>query len=278
MPELPEVETVRRTLASVLEGRKIVSAEFPPDSIVQSGLPEGTLLAACDGAQVEHVGRHGKYWWLELDRQPWIFGHLGMAGWIREIGQDSIRLREHGNAPFEDQQGRTRFLKMMLETDEGRRIVMTDGRRLARLWLAADAEQALSRVGPDMYNEPWSVDALAKKLKARNAPIKGLLLDQTLFCGIGNWIADEVLYQAGIAPRRSAGSLLENELEQLIAAIKAVLDHAVEVGANAEKYPESWLFHHRWGGAKGSDLIGGAEIRREPVGGRTTAWVPSRQK
>jgi formamidopyrimidine-DNA glycosylase len=154
---------------------------------------------------------------------------------------------------------------------------MTDGRRLARLWLGTDSDSALPKLGPDMWLNPWPVDELAKRLKGRSAPIKALLLDQMLFCGVGNWIADEVLYQAGIAPQRPAGELSSDELNRLLASLSEVLQLAVEVGANAEKYPSSWLFHYRWGGAKGHDTVDGNAIVRETVGGRTTAWAPSRQ-
>jgi len=277
MPELPEVETVRRILSRVLDGQRIVAAEFPADSIVQKKLPEGTILAACLGARVERVGRHGKFWWIELDRKPWLFGHLGMAGWIPELGQGSIRLREHGQAPFDDENGRPRFLKMLLESESGGRVAMTDGRRLARLWLGDDPKTALPKLGPDMMLSPWTASELAKKLAGRSAPIKALLLDQTLFCGVGNWIADEVLYQAGIAPNRAAGELNIAELKRLIDALAVILNHAVEVGADSDQYPPSWLFNARWGGAKGQDTIDGAAIRRETIGGRTTAWVPDRQ-
>lgn len=277
MPELPEVETVRRILSRVLEGQRLQSVEFPLDSIVQSKLPEGALFEACQGARVEGVGRHGKYWWIELDRKPFLFGHLGMAGWIRELGQDSIRLREHGQAPFEDETGRPRFLKMLLTAESGRQIALTDGRRLARLWLGDDPKTALPKLGPDMYLNPWSPEELAMRLKGRSAPIKALMLDQTLFCGVGNWIADEVLYQAGIAPQRLAGQLLTIELTRLIDSLAVILEIAVNAGADSAQYPPSWLFHYRWGGGKGHESVDGAEIQRDTVGGRTTAWVPARQ-
>ncbi len=206
-----------------------------------------------------------------------MFGHLGMAGWIRELGQDSIRLREHGNAPFDDESGRPRFLKMMLESENGGRVAMTDGRRLARLWVGEDPSSALPKLGPDMLLEPWAVEDLAKLLRGRTAPIKALLLDQTLFCGVGNWIADEVLYQAGIAPHRPTGEVSSDELGRLLSFLASILATSVDVGANSEKYPKSWLFHYRWGGGKGHETVDGAVIQRQAVGGRTTAWVPARQ-
>lgn len=280
MPELPEVETARRTLSAVLKGKRIKRAEFPPDTIVQSKLPPDALRQAAEGATVVDVHRKGKYWWIEFDRKPWLFGHLGMAGWIREIGKDSIRLREHGNAPFEDAEGNVRFLKMRLTTEDGRSVVMSDGRRLARLWLAESPQHSKNVValGPDVLAEPWSVKDLHKILVKRQAPIKALLLDQSLFCGVGNWIADEVLYQSGIRPDRAASTLSEKEIGLMLKVLGEIVLLAVDAGADSAKYPPAWLFHHRWGGAKGKDEIEGHPIRREQIGGRTTAWVPDKQK
>ena len=165
MPELPEVETVRRTLERVLKGRHVVAAEVVPDEIVLKGRPAQEIQDLLLGARVEAIGRKGKYWWLELDRKPWVFGHLGMAGWVRELGAESIRLREHGNAPFEDETGRPRFLKLLLESDLGKKIAFTDGRRLARLWVAESAQDdsAVSALGPDCFTDlPAAPELLAE--------------------------------------------------------------------------------------------------------------------
>lgn len=280
MPELPEVETVRRTLERVLVGRKITNCEFVSDPIVFKGQPPALFEKAVMGATVTAAKRHGKYFWLELDTKPWIFAHLGMAGWLREIGASTIRLREHGNAPMEDANGRPKFLKMMLESEEGRQIAMTDGRRLARIWAldSPEKDRAIRLLGPDCYNDPMSGEQVAKAIGRRSAPIKALLLDQSLFAGVGNWIADEVLYQARIRPSREGNSLSAQECDALSAALKQVIDHAVEVGADKENFPESWLFGKRWGGKKGHPEIEGKTIVRETIGGRTTAWVPEVQK
>jgi formamidopyrimidine-DNA glycosylase len=86
------------------------------------------------------------------------------------------------------------------------------------------------------------------------------------------------LYQARIAPKRSAASLTAPEVTALRRAIRSVLALAVKVGADHQRFPKSWLFEHRWGGARGAPQIAGQPIVREEVGGRTTAWVPTRQK
>ena len=280
MPELPEVETVRRTLERALVGKEIVEAEITPDDIVLKGMSNEFVRDAILGRTVTAAGRKGKYFWLELDEKPWLFAHLGMAGWLREVGQPTIRLREHGDAPMEDENGRPRFLKMMLTSQDGRKIAMTDGRRLSRIWLCESPEKdgAISKLGPDCYTDLPSGEAIHAKLTKKSAPIKAILLDQAVFAGIGNWIADEVLYVARIRPSRLGSSLTSKEADKLREAIKYVIDHAVSVGADKKQFPDNWLFHARWGGKKGDDLIQGEKIIREQIGGRTTAWVPTRQK
>jgi formamidopyrimidine-DNA glycosylase len=279
VPELPEVETVRRTIERVLVGKKIAEVEIVPDNIVLKGMSNELVESAILGRTVTAAGRKGKYFWFELDKKPWLFAHLGMAGWLREIGEPTVRLREHGNAPMEDETGRPRFLKMMLTAEDGRRIAMTDGRRLSRIWLAEDANHgAIAKLGPDCYLDLPTAKEIYEKVVKKKAPLKAILLDQSVFAGIGNWIADEVLYVARLRPSRLGSSLTQKEAKKLHDAIKFVVDHAVEVGADKEKFPDSWLFHARWGGKKGDDMIGGEQIIREQIGGRTTAWVPTLQK
>ncbi|MCW5942672.1 MAG: hypothetical protein KIS66_10600 [Fimbriimonadaceae bacterium] len=284
MPELPEVETVRRLLRKVLQGRPIRSVEAEPDPIVLSGFPPEAFHEALLGRTVTDVGRRGKFFWLEFGEPPFVYGHLGMAGWVREVPppgttkDKEFRLREHGEAPLYDANGRPRFQKIAIQTDAAR-VAMTDSRRFARLWIGGrPAEDArVRKLGRDALDDlPAAVDLVAI-FKNRKAPLKAALLDQGLFAGIGNWIADEVLYRARIAPGRPAATLSPAEVATLREAIGDVLRHACEVEADYERFPEDWLFHHRWGGTKGAEFIDGLPIVRETIGGRTTAWVPARQ-
>ncbi len=280
MPELPEVETVRRTIERALVGKKIVEAEIVPDEIVLKGIPNTLVHDTILNRTVTAAGRKGKYFWFELDEKPWLFAHLGMAGWLREVGEPTIRLREHGEAPMEDESGRPRFLKMMLTAEDGRKIAMTDGRRLSRIWLCESPEKdlAISKLGRDCFLDLPSPEEIHTKVSKKNAPIKAILLDQAIFAGIGNWIADEVLYVAGIRPSRLGSSLSMPETAKLWDAIRIVISHAVTVGADKDQFPKDWLFHARWGGKSGEETLEGEKIIREQIGGRTTAWVPTKQK
>ena len=280
MPELPEVETVRRVMERALVGHSIAEVEVAPDEIVLGRFPNTAMEEHLKGAKVTGIGRKGKYWWIELDKKPWLFGHLGMAGWIREMGEPTIRIREMGNMPLDDEEGRPRFLKLMVTTEEGRRIAMTDGRRLSRLWLSdsPETDKRVGALGFDSWQGLPSSSELHALLKKRKAPLKAILLDQALFAGVGNWIADEVMLMARLSPHRLGTSLKEKEAGALKKAIEDVIDLAVEKGADKAQFPADWLFHVRWGGKKGVPQFDGHDIIREQVGGRTTAWVPDLQK
>jgi formamidopyrimidine-DNA glycosylase len=281
MPELPEVETVCRVIRHALQGKRITRVEVVRDAIVFGGVAPKSIEKALLGRKVQAVGRRGKFFWLTLDGEgPTVFGHLGMSGWVREVGVSGTRLHGHGRAPFDDEHGRPRFLKLGLGTRSGRGIVLTDPRRLGRVWLGPgpDQDRRVKRLGRDAFDDLPSASELLAMFGRRKIPIKAVLLDQGALAGIGNWIADEVLYQARIAPKRGAASLTAAEVTALRRAIVSVLARAVKVGADHERFPKSWLFEHRWGGTRGAELIAGQRIVRDEVGGRTTAWVPTRQK
>ena len=280
MPELAEVETVCRLLRDVLVGKQVTRVATVADPIVFQHARRN-VEDALVGRTVRAIGRRGKTFWIELDGPgPTVYGHLGMTGWIREVGREGTRLHAQGDAPFDDDAGRPRFLKLRIEVRGGRAVAFTDPRRLGRIWLgAAPAEEKrIQRLGRDAFDDLPTPKQLAALFARRTIPIKALLLDQTVLAGIGNWLADEILYQARIAPSRPASSLDARELAALRRTTRSILKRAVDVGADYERFPRTWLFEHRWGGGRGAQSIGGHAIRRDEVGGRTTAWVPTLQK
>ncbi|MCA9609923.1 MAG: hypothetical protein KC619_30210, partial [Myxococcales bacterium] len=164
---------------------------------------------------------------------------------------------------------------------DGGELAFTNARRLGRvLFREAPREEApIGKLGFDPLTDLPSPAAFAQLLARRKrAVLKALLLDQGFSAGVGNWIADEVLYQAGLDPRRRVESLSAAETKRLRAKLKHVIDTAVRVDARKDAFPKRWLFHHRWGKDAEARTAEGERIEHLEIGGRTTAWVPSRQK
>jgi formamidopyrimidine-DNA glycosylase len=173
-----------------------------------------------------------------------------------------------------------RFTKLRLAFDDGGELAITDARRLGRIRLRDDPrrEPPVRDLGFDALRELPPRARFRGLARRRAAPIKAVLLDQAFAAGVGNWVADEVLYQAGIDPRRPARGLADAELDRLRASLRAVLGTAVRLGADSDRFPRTWLFHARWGRRAGARTARGERIRHDTVGGRTTAWVPAAQR
>jgi formamidopyrimidine-DNA glycosylase len=276
VPELPEVEAARRLLARVTRGRRIAGVRAAADPIVLADSP-GRLRRALAGRRVLGVHRHGKHLWLELDGRPWLTLHFGMSGGVYARGRRPLRLVSHGRRdPVADWP--PRFTKLLLVLDDGAEVAFADPRRLGRARLRDDPkhEAPIASLGFDALRELPTPAALHAILRGRALPLKALLLDQGFAAGVGNWVADEVLYQAGLAPGRPARSVTPAEARRLHAALRRVLRTAVAAGADSDRYPRTWLFHARW--TRGGRTARGEAIRHETIGGRTAAWVPTAQR
>ncbi len=280
MPELPEVEAARALAQRVAVGRRIVEIGCAGDPLVFEELPPARFRQTLLGRCVRGVGRHGKHLWLELDRRPWPCFHFGMAGGLQAPRARGVRLVSSGRKRDPDDAWPPRFTKLRLTFDDGGELVMTDARRLARVRLRTDprAEPPISGLGFDALRDLPPSRRLAELLAGRSAPIKAVLLDQSFAAGVGNWIADEVLYHARIAPRRRAHSLSAGETLRLREALRSVVGAAVRARADSDRFPKTWLFHHRWGRKTGAVTARGEKIRHDTIAGRTTAWVPAVQR
>ncbi|MHC4416288.1 MAG: DNA-formamidopyrimidine glycosylase family protein [Planctomycetota bacterium] len=277
MPELPEVERARAIAETVAAGRKIVKVSCRPDEIVYEGTRLQTVRKALRGGKVLRVHRRGKHIWFELDRRPCPCFHFGMTGGFRTPGDLPLKLASGGRP---DTTWPPRFTKIHLVFDDAGELVMTNKRRLGRIRLRQDPprEPPISELGFDPLLDLPSPPAFRRLLAGRSAVIKALLLDQSFAAGVGNWIADEVLYQARIDPRRRASSLSGHEARRLRKALESVVETAVRVNADKRRFPKRWLFHHRWGKNAEAVTAKGERIRHITVGGRTTAWVPTVQR
>src|SRR5262245_17665829 len=279
MPELPEVEVGRLIARRVAAGRIITEIRCAPDPIVFDGVTPARLRRALLGRRVQAVRRHGKHLWFELDRRPWPILHFGMTGGFHTPAGRSVKLISSGDRD-PDGAWPPRFAKLHLVFDDGGELVFSDARRLGRVRLRHDPRRdpPISLLGFDAFREIPSPGRFRELLCGRAAPLKAVLLDQGFAAGVGNWIADEVLYQARLDPPRRANTLTREEAARLRAKLRAVVALSVRVQSDSERYPRSWLFHYRWGKHAGAVTGRGESIRYITVGGRTTAWVPAMQR
>ena len=277
MPELPEVERARRLAERIAVGRTIVRVSCAADPIVFEGVSAARIRRALAGGTVLGAHRRGKHFWLELDRRPWPCFHLGMTGDVRARNEAPISLAS--SRASEEDIWPPRFTKIRMILDDGGELAMTNKRRLGRIRLKEDpaTEPPINALGFDPLLDLPSAIRFAELLTTRSAVIKSLLLDQAFAAGVGNWIADEVLYQAGVDPRRRANTLSLAESTRLRTRLKQVIQTAVRANADKSRFPRGWLFHQRWG-RNATASVRGRPVEHLTIGGRTTAWVPSIQR
>lgn len=278
MPELPECERARRLAERIGTGRTVRRVKCPDDGIVFCDDSPRQVEQAFRGRMMVAARRKGKQIWFEFDKPPHLLMHFGMAGGFRAPGEAALKL---ASSPQEEETDwPPRFVKLHLWFEGGGELVMTDKRRLGRIRLRTDPlnEPPISKLGFDPLLDIPSPREFVALLTKRKAPVKAVLLDQKFAAGVGNWIADEVLYQAKIDPRKQANALAEGEAKRIRTVLKRVIEKAVEVNAEKARFPRTWLFHHRWGKNSEARTTKGEKIEHITVAGRTTAWVPEVQK
>jgi len=239
MPELPEVETVRRGLAPVLEGRTLERVQLRRESL-RFPFPDG-FGQRLTGKQVKSVSRRAKFLMITLEDGTVLISHLGMSGRFRIFKDTPPALEAHDH--------------VILQTSDGVEIRYNDPRRFGFMDLTSEEELGtypmLNRLGPEPVHPGLDGKALAERLAGRGAPIKAALLDQAVIAGIGNIYACEALHMAGISPRRKARTVQGKRAGRLATAIQDVLMRAIEAGGSSlrdHRQPSGELgyFQHRF--------------------------------
>ncbi|TQD73964.1 hypothetical protein C1H46_040503 [Malus baccata] len=277
MPELPEVEAARRAIEEHCVGKKITKALIADDSKVIDGVSRADFEASLLGKTIVSAHRKGKNMWLCLDSPPFPSFQFGMAGAVYIKGVAVTKYKR--SAVKDTDEWPSKYSKFFVELDDGLEFSFTDKRRFARVRLLKDPTSVppISELGPDALLEPMTVDELFECFSKKKIAIKTLLLDQSVISGIGNWVADEVLYQARIHPEQSAASLSKENCAALHTSIKEVLEKSLEVGADSSQFPSDWIFHSREK-KPGKAFVDGKKIEFITVGSRTSAFVPELQK
>lgn len=283
MPELPEVETVRRGLAPSMEGQKIVAAvvnrpdlRWPFPDRFADRLTERT---------VRQLRRRSKYILVDLDQNESLLIHLGMSGRMTVSGDPLGQfVHEHPQAEKHDH--------VVLDMENGARITFNDPRRFGAMDLIptdhAESHPLLAKLGPEplgnRFDENYLIGALARK----NTPIKSALLDQRIVAGLGNIYVCEALYRARISPTRKAGRISAARIAPLVPIIRDVLSEAIAAGGSSLKdfrqaSGELGYFQHRFDvydreGEPCSTPSCAGTIRRIVQSGRSSFYCPQCQR
>jgi formamidopyrimidine-DNA glycosylase len=282
MPELPEVECLRRSLEPHLLGRRIVSAELRRSDFCTvspgypRGSPPGELLLA--GAVVKAMHRVGKHLALEADDGRVLEIHLGMSG--------QVRVHEDGSAEEPDRHVHAMW-RLGRDHRAGAVMTLRDPRRFGGLWAFRSLETLHSErwcvVGPDALT--IEAQTLASRLQHTSRAIKTTLLDQAILAGVGNIYADEALFAAGIHPQRPARRLSRAEVDVLANVIRSTLANAIQAkGSTLRDYAdangqsgESQLMHHVYGRGGEPCSRCGTVLKSIVLAQRTTTFCPACQ-
>jgi formamidopyrimidine-DNA glycosylase len=272
MPELPEVETIRRQLEPELVGRRIESVEVFDPRLTRP-VPPREVERACAGRLIEAVERRGKYLLLQLDENRSLVMHLRMTG----------------NLVIGEPRADVRYLRAVIRLEADRSVLFTDARRFGTAVVLDDddlEEYMTPRAGIEPLSERLTADEIGALAAGRRAPLKSFLLVQSGIAGIGNIYADEALWRAELHPLSPAGSTRPEHWERLRKGIVDTLEAGLaNGGASIDDYRDArgeegrmqdeFLVHTREGLPC---LRCGTEIRRIVVGGRSTYFCPGCQK
>jgi formamidopyrimidine-DNA glycosylase len=291
MPELPEVETIRRGLEPVLLSRRLAHVETRRGDL-RVPFPLDFVARLCD-RKVRSLRRRAKYLLLDLDSDETLIVHMGMSG--------RFTVHRSGNAARPgafthkmpgDGSGAGIHDHVVFETDEGVRIVFTDHRRFGLMLLAKtdqlDQHKLFAGLGPEPLDESFTPGSLNALIEGKRAPIKAALLDQRVVAGLGNIYACEALFRARIWPKRLAASVAGVRAARLVTAIKAVLNAAVKAGGSslrdyAQADGELGYFQHHFAvyDREGQRCLRngcGGTVRRIVQSGRSTFYCPACQR
>ncbi len=246
MPELPEVETVRRGLGPVMEGARIIRADINRPDLRWPFPPQ--MASRLTGQEVLTLRRRSKYILADLASGETLMIHLGMSGRLL-ISGDPLGTFVHDHPAPEKHD------HVVLNMSNGTRITFNDPRRFGAMDLmdtaTADTHPLLAKLGPEPLGNNFHQAYLQAALKTRNTPIKSALLDQRIIAGLGNIYVCEALYRARISPKRRAMQISATRIARLVPIIRDVISEAIEAGGSSlrdfrQTNGELGYFQHRF--------------------------------
>jgi formamidopyrimidine-DNA glycosylase len=265
MPELAEVEYYRKRWLPAL-GQTVERVRLHSEKRIFRGVDAEGMRRDLVGEPFDAAMRHGKQMCFRFGDQHWLGVHLGMTGKLA-FAPEAAEQAKHDH--------------LVLDMQEGGSLIFTDARLFGRVLYAntLGAPEWWRDLPPEVLSEDFTLELLNGFLDRRaGAPIKAVLLMQERFPGIGNWMADEILWRARIHPATRAGRISKVKRRRLYDRIREVSEDALAViGTDWNRPPDDWLFNHRWKDG-GRCPKTGRSLKREPIGGRTTCWSPMWQQ
>ncbi len=261
MPELPDVEMLKRSFDATSLHRPIAEVDVRSDAIVERG-SAGELAGGLRGRSFEATRRHGKRLFAALDEGGALALHFGMTGSLRS---------------FESTDDEPRHTRLLLRFERGSHLALVMPRKLGKVGLVDDVDAFLEeqRLGPDALSEAFDDAVFDAALAGRRGSVKAALMNQRLMAGIGNVYSDEILFQAGLHPRTEVPALDADSRRRLFDTLRWVLCTAVDHGADPAELEGSFLLAHRSEGASCPRCDGA--IRRIEVSGRGVYYCPACQ-
>lgn len=296
MPEIAEIARTVHFIRKYLIGKTIAACTALDDDKVFDAKYKTTgdqFQNHLTGNTIKDVGQQGKYFYLIMSKPPHPVLHFGMTGWLKFKNEHTYYYRPK-EGEDEPEEWPPKFWKFHFETkpakgEEKVEAAFVDARRFARVKLVDCPGDEIRQHSPLKENGPdpvvdadkVTVEWLKQKCNSKKVPIKAMLLDQANISGIGNWVGDEIMYNAKMHPEQYANTLSDEQITQLHKSVHYICKTACDLLADSEKFPEDWLFKHRWGKGKkdaSKTLPNGEKIMFLTVGGRTSAVIPSVQK
>ena len=293
MPELPEVETVRRGLQGAMEGSKIVKAEARRKDL---RFPfQKDFVARLEGQTVTGLGRRAKYLMADLASGDVLLMHLGMSGSFRVVKDENVNTPGQFRHPRNDDRAHDH---VMFRMSSGADVIFNDPRRFGYMKIIArnalEDEPLLKGLGPEPLGNEFDAKMLARSCASKKTSLKAALLDQRVVAGLGNIYVCEALFRAHLSPRRLAATLATRKGEptdhagRLVEAIHAVLNQAIKAGGSSlrdhrQTSGELGYFQHSFQvydreGEKCQSAGCSGIVRRFTQNGRSTFWCPKCQK
>jgi len=262
MPELPDVEIMKDYLNATALHKRIAEIEVMERSLL-GGVSERELRSFLKGSRFEKSNRHGKYLFVKTGDRGWLVLHFGMTGFL---------------AYFKNPEQSGKHTRLRIDFHNGYHLAYDCQRKLGLIDWTKEPEAFIKKkkLGDDPCGEHFDLSRFEEILGGRKGSVKSALMNQHVISGIGNIYSDEILFQAGIHPKREVHSLHRNDIRTLFDSLREVLDTAVEAGADPEQMPSHYLTPVR--GKKEKCPKCGGRLEKATVSGRTSHFCVDHQR